>query len=135
VPPEDQFFATYKVCKRFEQDISAVCAAFSLQIDNGEVRNARICYGGMAGIPKRAANCERALNGQQWNQQTINQGMQAMHEDFTPITDMRASAQYRMQVAQNLLQRFFLEHTATLYPVRLGLRFNQAPLDKDVADV
>jgi len=134
VPPEDQFFATYKICKRFEQDISAVCAAFSLQIENGEVRNARVCYGGMAGIPKRAANCERALNGRQWNQQTINQGMQAMLEDFTPLTDMRASAQYRMKVAQNLLQRFFLEHRATSYPVRLALRFNQTPLDKDVAD-
>lgn len=122
VPPDDQIFATYKVCKRFEQDISAVCGAFSLQIENGTVKNARVCFGGMAEIPKRAAACEQTLNGKTWNLETINQAMQAMLDDFTPLTDMRASAQYRMRVAQNLLHRFFLEHTANPYPVRLGLR-------------
>jgi len=121
VPPDDQMFATYKVSKRFEQDISAVCGAFSLQVKNGTINNARVCFGGMAEIPKRATACEQVLNGSAWDQQTINRAMQAMPGDFTPITDMRASAQYRMRVAQNLLQRFFLEHTEKPYPVRLGL--------------
>ena len=122
VPPVDQLFATYKVCKRFEQDISAVCGAFSLQIDNGRINKARVCFGGMAEIPKRATACERVLNGNRWNQETINEAMQAMAEDFRPLSDMRASAQYRMRVAQNLLQRFYLENTARPYPVRLGVR-------------
>jgi xanthine dehydrogenase small subunit len=119
-PTADQVFATYKISKRIEQDISAVCGAFSLQVENGTIRNARVCFGGMAATPKRATACEKALNGSDWNQQSINAAKQALLEDFTPITDMRASAQYRMQVAQNLLQRFFLEHTDTPYPVRLG---------------
>ncbi len=121
-PPENQIFATYKVSKRFEQDISAVCGAFSLQIEHGTINNARVCFGGMAEIPKRATACEQALNGNTWDLETINQAMQAMLDDFTPLTDMRASAQYRMRVAQNLMQRFFLEHTANPYPVRLGFR-------------
>ena len=135
VPLGDQLFATYKVSKRFEQDISAVCGAFSLRIENGTIKNARVCFGGMAEIPKRAMACEQALNGSSWNLETINQAMQAMLEDFTPLTDMRASAQYRMRVAQNLLQRFFLEHTAKPYPVRLGLQahFDGAE-DENVAD-
>lgn len=129
-PPADQVFATYKISKRNEQDISAVCGAFSLQVENGKIRNARVCFGGMAAIPKRATACEKALNGGGWNPQSINGAKQALLEDFTPITDMRASAQYRMQVAQNLLQRFFLEHTETPYPVRLGSQMNPAEAEQ-----
>ena len=121
-PPKDQLFSIYKVSKRNEQDISAVCGAFSLQIADGMISNARVCFGGMAETPKRATACEQALNGKAWNQETINNGMQAMLEDYTPLTDMRASAQYRMRVAQNLLQRFFLEHTENPYPIRLGVK-------------
>ena len=122
VPAENQLFATYKVSKRFEQDISAVCGAFAVQIEDSTISNARVCFGGMAETPKRATACEQALAGKTWNQETINQAMQAMLTDFTPLTDMRASASYRMRVSQNLLQRFFLEQTAVPYPVRLGLR-------------
>jgi len=122
VPPENQLFAVYKISKRFEQDISAVCGAFAMQVEDSTISNARICFGGMAETPKRATACERALEGKIWNQETINQAMQAMLTDFTPLTDMRASASYRMRVSQNLLQRFFLEQTAVPYPVRLGLR-------------
>jgi xanthine dehydrogenase small subunit len=129
-PPEGQLFAIYKVSKRIEQDISAVCGAFSLLIENGTVRRARVCFGGMAEIPKRATACELALNGRPWDQESIKNAMLAMAEDFTPLTDMRASAQYRMRVAQNLLQRFFLEHAATPYPVRLGLRYDSVRPNK-----
>lgn len=128
VPPENQLFATYKVSKRFEQDISALCGAFAVQVEDSTISNARICFGGMAETPKRATACEQALVGKTWSQETINEAMQAMLMDFTPLTDMRASASYRMRVAQNLLQRFFLEHTAVPYPVRLGLR--HAPVNE-----
>lgn len=121
-PSESQIFAIYKISKRFEQDISAVCGAFSLQIKDSIIREARICFGGMAATPKRARACEQALKGETWNQETIQQAMQAIPKDFTPLTDMRASAPYRMRVAANLLQRFFLEHSATPYPTRLSLR-------------
>ena len=126
VAPKNQLFAVYKVSKRFEQDISAVCGAFALQIEDSTISNARVCFGGMAETPKRAMACEQALEGKTWNQETINQAMQAMLMDFTPLTDMRASASYRMRVARNLLQRFFLEQTAVPYPVRLGLRHTPA---------
>jgi xanthine dehydrogenase small subunit len=122
-PSNAQLFATYKVSKRFEQDISAVCGAFSMQIIDSIICNARVCFGGMAATPKRATACENALEGSQWNQQTIDEAMKAMLSDFTPLTDMRASAPYRMRVAQNLLQRFFLEHSSKPYAVRLGLPY------------
>ncbi len=122
-PPDNHLFAIYKVSKRFEQDISAVCGAFSLQVEGSVISNARVCFGGMAATPKRATACEQAFEGKTWNQETINGAMRAMVEDFTPLTDMRASASYRMRVSQNLLQRFFLEQSATPYPVRLGLRY------------
>jgi len=125
VPPGNQLFATYKVSKRFEQDISAVCGAFTLQVEESTIIKARVCFGGMAATPKRATACEQALEGKTWNQETISQAMQAMAMDFTPLSDLRASAAYRMRVAQNLLQRFFLEQTATAYPVRLGLPYGQ----------
>lgn len=129
VPPESRIFATYKVCKRFEQDISAVCGAFSLHIEKGTIMDARICFGGMAEIPKRASNCETALHGKAWGQESISLAMQALPEDFTPVSDMRAGAQYRMQVAQNLLQRFYLEHSAQPYPVRLGQQLKKEGAD------
>ncbi len=122
LPPPEQIFATYKISKRLEQDISAVCGAFALQLNDGMIKHARVCFGGMAETPKRAAACEQALTGKSWSQDTISRAMLALPEDFTPLTDMRASKQYRMQVAQNLLQRFYLEHSATPYPIRLGVR-------------
>jgi len=122
-PPENQLFAIYKVSKRFEQDISSVCGAFSLRVEDSVISNARVCFGGMAATPKRATACEQALEGKPWKQETIDVAMQAMLTDFTPLTDMRASASYRMRVAQNLLKRFFLEQVPTPYPVRLGMRY------------
>ncbi|MBE7638157.1 xanthine dehydrogenase small subunit [Sneathiella sp. P13V-1] len=107
----DQSFATYKISKRFDQDISAVCAAFSVIIEDGTVQNARICYGGMAGTPARAGGAEKTLIGQEWTLQTVGEAMAEMANDYTPLTDMRASDDYRMQVAQNLLMKFFIEST------------------------
>lgn len=127
VADQTRIFSTYKISKRFEQDISAVCAAFSLHIEAGKIIDARVCFGGMAEIPKRAGNCEKALCNQAWTQATIQQAMAALTEDYEPISDMRASAGYRMQVAQNLLQRFYLEQSTQPYPVRLGLQATLEP--------
>ncbi|MGI9284950.1 MAG: xanthine dehydrogenase small subunit [Pseudomonadales bacterium] len=104
-------FGAYKVSKRFDEDISAVLAAFSLEIENGKVCKASIAYGGMAAIPKRASACEQALVGACWNETNMERAVAALVEDFTPLTDWRASANYRSKVAANLLRRFWLEHS------------------------
>ena len=97
---------SYKIAKRFDQDISAVCAAFTVELAAGRVRAARICFGGMAATPRRAENCERALIGAEWNAGVIARAAQSLAKDFQPITDLRASQDYRLRVARNLLQRF-----------------------------
>jgi len=103
-------FRTYKLAKRFDQDISAVCAAFALELDDeGVVRKARIAFGGMAATPKRAPAAEAALKGQAWDEAALKAAMTALAGDYTPLSDMRASSTYRMQTAQNLLRRFWLE--------------------------
>ncbi|MFN0162225.1 MAG: xanthine dehydrogenase small subunit [Burkholderiales bacterium] len=101
--------AAYKNSKRNEQDISAVCLGIALERDRGRVRKVRIAYGGMAGVPKRARAAEQALIGRNWDEGAVRDAMQALTQDFTPLSDMRATAAYRMKVAQNLLMRAFLE--------------------------
>jgi xanthine dehydrogenase small subunit len=100
---------SYKIAKRFDQDICAVCAAFCIELQGGKVREARIAFGGMAATPRRAHECERALVGSQLDAAGIAKAARALARDFQPLTDMRASAQYRAQVAANLLQRFQAE--------------------------
>jgi xanthine dehydrogenase small subunit len=102
-------FACYKVSKRFDQDISAVMGAFRLKLDRGKVSGARIAFGGMAVTPKRAARAEAALVGHSFDEAAVGRVVDALAEDFAPITDMRASATYRLKAAQNLLRRFHLE--------------------------
>lgn len=109
-PARGDWLQAYKVSKRLEDDISAVCGAFNLRIIDGKVAAAVIAFGGMAEIPKRAGQCELALVGQTWQQLTIDAAMTALELDFQPIDDFRASADYRLQVARNLLQRVFLAH-------------------------
>lgn len=102
-------FGSYKVSKRFDQDISCVCAAFYLTQGGDGIATARVAFGGLSATIKRAKATEQALLGKAWNEATVAAGMVAMKRDFTPLTDMRASAAYRMRVAQNLLRRFYLE--------------------------
>lgn len=106
-PAPGRTVGLYKLSKRFDQDISAVCGAFSLAIENGTVTDARIAFGGMAATPRRAAACEAALTCAPWTDQTIEVAAAALAEDFQPIDDMRASATYRLTVAQNLLRKLF----------------------------
>jgi xanthine dehydrogenase small subunit len=105
----DYVLRVYKVSKRREDDISSICGAFHMKIEDGMVCDARVAFGGMAEVTKRAEHCEAALQGQPWNQLTVGSAMQALEDDFTPISDLRASAGYRMQVAKNMLQRLFLQ--------------------------
>jgi xanthine dehydrogenase small subunit len=102
-------FRTYKLSKRFDSDISAVCAAFAIELDGGRIGHCRVAYGGVAATPKRASATERALAGAEWNEATARAAMEAIAIDYTPLSDMRAGADYRRQTAQNLLYRFFLE--------------------------
>ncbi|WP_339516675.1 xanthine dehydrogenase small subunit [Pseudomonas sp. RL_15y_Pfl2_60] len=105
-------FRAYKVSKRLDDDISAVCAAFNIEVADGTVQSARIAFGGMAATPKRAAACEAVLNGAAWYPGVIEQACAALAEDFTPLSDFRASKEYRLLIAQNLLRKFFLEMQA-----------------------
>lgn len=107
-------FATYKISKRFDQDISAVCAAFALELDGSRIRSARVAFGGMAATPKRALTCERALAGRHWTDATCAAAVAALPRDYAPIADMRASAEYRLRVAQNLLRKFHWETAGAL---------------------
>jgi xanthine dehydrogenase small subunit len=97
---------SYKIAKRYDQDISAVCAAFCVELKGAKVRDARVAFGGMAATPRRALKCEQALIGASWDAPGVAKAAHALAKDFQPLTDMRASAHYRAQVAANLLQRF-----------------------------
>jgi xanthine dehydrogenase small subunit len=97
----------YKISKRFDQDISAVCGCFNVTVEGGVVTSARIAFGGMAGVPKRASLAEAALVGKPWSEAVVEAAAEAMAGDFAPLSDMRASAGYRMLTAQNLLRRYF----------------------------
>ncbi len=103
----------YKLSKRFDQDISAVCGCFNLHVEGGKVTSARIAFGGMAGTPRRAANVEASLVGKEWTEATVRAALPAFAQDFTPMSDMRASAAYRLQTAQNLLLRYFADLAGT----------------------
>jgi xanthine dehydrogenase small subunit len=109
LPVPGLHFRTYKLSKRYDSDISAVCAAFALRIEGDRIIEARVAYGGMAATPKRAASCEAALSGQPWTESTVRAAMAALGKDFSPLDDMRASAGYRSRTAANLLYRCFLE--------------------------
>ncbi len=109
----------YKLSKRFDQDISALCVAFRLELEEDRVASIRIACGGLAATVRRATQCEQAMTGRPWTEDTVAAGMAAFASDFEPISDMRASAAYRLQAGQNLLRRLYLETrgelTASVY--------------------
>ncbi|MBI3561523.1 MAG: xanthine dehydrogenase small subunit [Gammaproteobacteria bacterium] len=112
--------ASYKIAKRFDQDISALCGAYVVRIEAGLVTAARIAYGGMAATPQRARHSETALIGRPWSEDSLVAAGKAIAQDYRPISDMRASANYRLQVAGNLLKRLYLEHdAAATFPTRI----------------
>ncbi|WP_299874640.1 xanthine dehydrogenase small subunit [uncultured Cocleimonas sp.] len=109
LPVSGQQFRCYKLSKRHDSDISAVFAAFALNLKGNIVESCRITYGGMAATSKRAKQTEQSLVGQEWNETNVRTAMNVMQQDYAPMTDMRASDKNRMQSASNLLYRFYLE--------------------------
>ena len=99
----------YKISKRYDDDISAICLAIKLHITDGTVTRASIGAGGVAATPVRATKTEAALLGQAWTLATVQQAMATLRAEFSPISDLRASSAYRVQVLGNLLQRYWLE--------------------------
>jgi xanthine dehydrogenase small subunit len=113
-PGPGDAFRCYKISKRFDQDISAVMGAFRLTLDGREVRAARIAYGGMAAIPKRATAAEQALVGADLGEPaTWTAALNALGKDLTPIDDLRASAAYRRTTARALLEKALIEIAGT----------------------
>ncbi len=110
--PPGRLFRAYKISKRFDQDISAVCGAFALNLDGGRVRDVRLCYGGVASTPFRARATERALTGRAWDEAALAAALPVLDGELAPISDARASARYRRLVAGNLLRKLQLETAA-----------------------
>ncbi|ATF17321.1 xanthine dehydrogenase small subunit [Phaeobacter gallaeciensis] len=119
--PTDQSdgLRVYKLSKRFDQDISAVLGAFNLTVKNGQIAAARIAFGGMAGVPKRASHVEVALVGQDMSAATLATARSEFARDFTPMSDMRASADYRLETAANMLTRYFEDLGQTSAPTHV----------------
>ncbi len=117
LPAKGSHFSAYKITKRRDEDITAALGAFYLELArDGSVATIRIAFGGMAATPQRAPAAEAVLAWRPWTLENVEAAMEALSSDFTPISDMRASAEYRMLVAQNLLKRFFIETTGTKKP-------------------
>jgi xanthine dehydrogenase small subunit len=116
VPEPEAHFAAYKITKRRDEDITAALGAFHLHVAEGRVSSVRIAYGGMAATPKRARAVEAALLGKPWNAETVEAALPAFEVDFQPISDMRASAPYRLLASKNLLRRFLVETSGTGKP-------------------
>ena len=108
-PVPQELSRVYKVSKRFDDDISALCLAVALHLEGGEIVGASIGVGGVAATPVRASQTEALLTGQPWTQTTVQRAMLVLRQEFSPISDLRASNAYRVQVLGNLLQRFWLE--------------------------
>ena len=121
VPAAEEKFAIYKVTKRRDEDITATLGAFRLVLaTDGTVEEIRIAYGGMAATPKRAFTVEKALLGQLWTEPAVEQAMEKYAEDYSPLSDMRATAEYRALAARNLLLRFYLETTSGAAPAQVS---------------
>jgi xanthine dehydrogenase small subunit len=108
-PGSGEFLRVYKISKRFDDDISAVCLAIKLHVDHEHVARISIAAGGVAATPVRAKKTESLLIGKEWSQASAVMAGNALRNEFSPLSDMRASAAYRTEVLGNLMQRFWLE--------------------------
>ncbi len=120
-PKEGEAFRTYKISKRYDQDISSVIGAYRIAVADGSVRDARIAYGGMAATPKRARASEAAITGSAWTEDALMQAARAVDEDFEPLSDHRASAAYRSMVAKNLFARLWRDVSGADEPLDVAL--------------
>lgn len=113
---DNQILKVYKISKRLEDDISAVLAAFKFTLEGpaeGDSSQTIVSmtsgFGGMAGIPKAAIYLEQALSGKKMRAEVFEEAAQTLDQDFNPMTDVRATSDYRMKVAQNLIRKCFYE--------------------------
>jgi xanthine dehydrogenase small subunit len=121
VPGQGEKFAIYKITKRRDEDITATLGAFFLRLaKDSTIAEVRIAYGGMAATPKRASAVEKALIGKPWSEETVVAAMAEYANDFSPLTDMRATAEYRAMAARNLLLRFYAETTGAKGPIQVS---------------
>ena len=102
-------FKAYKISKRFDDDISSVCGSFNIELNKNIIKKVKIAYGGMSEIPKRAINTEKTLNNSNFSERNFFKAIRNLEKDYKPIDDMRASKDYRMEVAKNLLMKCYLE--------------------------
>ena len=114
------YFKAYKISKRFDDDISTVCASFNLLIEKNKIVKAKIAYGGMSEIPKRATSIEKILDNSIFSKELFLKAQNLIKDDFSPIDDMRASRNYRIEIAKNLLMKFFYEIST-----KKNIRINQ----------
>jgi len=119
-PAPNAIHGAYKISKRRDEDISSVCAAFNVTVENGTITAARIAFGGMAATPKRAAYAEAALVGAPWNEASLIAAAEKLGDDFSPLTDWRASSEYRLQVSKNLFRKFWLDQQSDTSTNRLS---------------
>ena len=117
-PRADEWVAAYKLSKRFDQDISSVCAAFAVRVEGGRIVSARLAFGGMAAVAARASHVERALVGAPWSETSIEHAGGCLAQDFKPLSDLRGSKAFRLESARNLLRRFYFEHACAAGPTR-----------------
>jgi xanthine dehydrogenase small subunit len=110
-PAPGEWLGVYKVSKRQEDDISAVCLALQLQVHGGLIQSVRIGAGGVAAKPARAVQTEAALVGQPWNEASLAAAQATIQQEFSPLSDLRASADYRRKILAQLLRRAWLEST------------------------
>jgi xanthine dehydrogenase small subunit len=113
-PAPDTRIRIVKLSKRLDSDISALCGAFAIRLENGHVTEARIAFGGMAGIPARAPACEAALTGKPWSEAAFEAAAQALAQDYQPLSDLRGSAEYRLAAAAKLVRGLWLEPESLL---------------------
>ena len=106
---KENIFKAYKISKRFDDDISSICGSFNFEINNNKIKKVYIAYGGMAAVPKRAKACEEILKNKPLKISTFIKAKDYLDKDFEPISDMRASKEYRLEVAKNLLIKCFVE--------------------------
>jgi xanthine dehydrogenase small subunit len=108
-PQPGELLRAYKISKRYDDDISAVCLVVAMHLRDGVVAQVGIGAGGVAATPARAVQTEALLRGQPWTLETAQEATAALRSEFQPISDMRASSSYRSEVLGNLMQRFWLE--------------------------
>ncbi len=112
----------HKISKRYEDDISAVCMAIKITTDDGVLIESRIAFGGMSDIPKRAKQLEKTIVSNWTHKDLVHKAYLALKEDFSPIDDVRATSEYRLQVSARLIEKTALNFSSIMVPNMAEIR-------------